>query len=625
MYLLPQPQEWIKEEGSFRIPYDAKIVLDASCTPNDYDTAALLANDLKKYGGLSLSVTRGESQKAAVILAIMEHPAQEEIRRQGYTLTVSPEGIRVTGRSRAGLFYGAATLRQMIRQAGACIPCARIGDWPEIPARGIYYDVTRGRIPTLDYLRKQADRLAFYKINQLQLYIEHTFLFEGLSEVWRDDTPLTGEDILELDAYCRKLHIDLVPNLSSFGHLYKLLRTKTYRRLCELPDPDKEPFGFAARMEHHTLDVGNPDSMALAKDLIGRYLPLFTSEYFNIGADETFDLGKGKNRSRAEKEGTRRMYMDFVGELCSFLVEKGKKPMFWGDIIYEFPDAVKELPKETICLNWGYEADVKEERVKTLADAGAAQYCCPGVSGWNQFVNSLDVAYENISRMCTYGVKYGAKGILITDWGDFGHVNHPDFGIPGIIYGAAFSWNSKILDFDEMNRQISTIEYLDSSESLAGILAGFSGCWAFRWRDAVMLKERGTTELDPEEMERIPAILNRLDEQKGKLYEAIPRLAPEARELADAYLMAVHGMEIFQKVGRVFVKGTKPGQPAAMDDRRKLAEELEEWFYHYKRIWRTVSREAELYRIEEVVFWYADRLREEETEKADNPKDRIEI
>ena len=66
--------------------------------------------------------------------------------------------------------------------------------------------------------------------------MEHTFLFAGFSEVWRDDTPLTPEDILELDAYCRKRHMELIPSIACFGHLYKVLRTRTYRHLCELPD-----------------------------------------------------------------------------------------------------------------------------------------------------------------------------------------------------------------------------------------------------------------------------------------------------------------------------------------------------------------------------------------------------
>lgn len=603
MYLLPEPQKWIKKEGVFRVPYDGKIVLDVSCSADDHDTAVILAGEIKSYGGICTVITRGASGKAAIVLKI-----DSCLEREGYTLSVADEGITITGGSSAGLFYGVSTLRQMIRQAGICIPCTWIEDAPVMAVRGLFYDVTRGRIPTMEYLKKLMDKLAFYKINQFQLYIEHTYMFEELSEVWRDDTPLTAEDILELDAYCRKLHIELVPNLSSFGHLYKLLRTKTYRHLCEMPEPDKVPFGFADRMRHHTVDVSNPDSMALVKRLIEEYLPLFTSQHFNIGADETFDLGKGKNSARAEQEGTQRMYMDFVKELCTFLVEKGKKPMFWGDIICAFPDAVKELPKETICLNWGYEADQSEEPVRALWEAGAVQYCCPGVSGWNRLVNALDVAYENIKRMCTYAVKYEAKGVLTTDWGDFGHINHPDFGVPGMIYGAAFSWNTRIPEFDEINRQISRIEYLDSSESLVGIAANLSDCWAFQWKDAVMLKEKGEIEASEEEIQKIPSIMKQLDELTQEIYGVIPHLAPEERGKIEPYLIAIHGMELLQKIGAVFGRGT--GEILSVD-KLKLAAELEEWFCHYKRIWRTVSRESELYRIQEVIFWYADRLRGE--------------
>ena len=112
--------------------------------------------------------------------------------------------------------------------------------------------------------------------------------------------------------------------------------------------------------------------------------------------------------------------------------------MFWGDIICEFPEAVQELPKETICLNWGYDADWPEDSTRKLSEAGARLYNCPGVSGWDQLVNQIRVSYENISRMCQYASNYHAEGLLNTDWGDCGHINHPDFSLPGMIYGAAF-------------------------------------------------------------------------------------------------------------------------------------------------------------------------------------------
>ena len=91
------------------------------------------------------------------------------------------------------------------------------------------------------FLKELADRCSFYKINQLHLYIEHTFLFDGFSEVWRDDTPLTPEDILELDAYCKALQIDLVPSVATLGHLYKVPRTQSFHQLSEVEEPKDAP------------------------------------------------------------------------------------------------------------------------------------------------------------------------------------------------------------------------------------------------------------------------------------------------------------------------------------------------------------------------------------------------
>ena len=116
--------------------------------------------------------------------------------------------------------------------------------------------------------------MAYYKLNQLQLYVEHTYLFSGLSEMWRDETPLTAEEIRELDAYCAKLHIELVPSIATFGHLYMLLSTKSYGDLCEFPDSWKEPFSFWDRMQHHTVNVSGGRAIELIKAMIEEYMAL---------------------------------------------------------------------------------------------------------------------------------------------------------------------------------------------------------------------------------------------------------------------------------------------------------------------------------------------------------------
>lgn len=605
MYLLPQPQQWNQMEGNYTIAYDRKILLDTSCSPNAYSYAKLLQEDMTAYMGYTLPVTRGTSRKTAVTLAV-----DTQMRTEEYGLDVNESGIFVAGGSDQGLFYGVQTLRQMIRQAGACIPCTEIFDYPRIPNRGYYHDVTRGRIPTLDYLKKLVDKISFYKLNQLQLYVEHSFLFEGFSEVWRDDTPLTAQDILELDHYCRERHVELVPSIACFGHLYKTLRTKTYGHLCELSDAGEQPFGFVDRMNHHTLNVSDPDSIALAKRLIDEYLPLFTSKHFNICSDETFDLGKGKSCMLAQEKGTQRMYLDFVKELCTYVIEKGKIPMFWGDIICEFPEAIRELPEETICLNWGYDWNCSEDSTRKLSEAGANLYNCPGVSGWDQFVNNIWASYENIRRMCSYAYKYNAIGVLNTDWGDCGHINHPDFSVTGMIYGASFSWNREIPEFAEINRQISRVEFEDSSEGIVSILAEISDGWVFCWRDAVNFMEGKAAAFDVEKLHGTQDALVKLRGITENLYHIIPELSAEKRELVKPYLVAIRGMELIQKTGVVLGAREYQTDMIFPVDARKLASDLENWFYDYKEVWRSVSRESELYRIQNVVFWYADYLRQ---------------
>lgn len=603
MYLIPNPQKWKQKEGEYILTYDSKIVIAPNCETQVYDYAVLLNEELQTDLGYRLLITRGMSEKTAIRLLFDVRLSAVE-----YEVEISEQGITVSGGSCRGILYAVQTIRQLIRQAGACIPYMYIRDYPEIVNRGMYYDVTRGRIPKLSYLKKLADKLAFYKMNQMQLYVEHSFLFEGLSEMWRDDTPLTAQDILELDTYCRKLNVELVPSIACFGHLYKLLRTQTFQHLCELPDSGKEPFGFVDRMAHHTLDSTNPESMSLIKRLIEEYMPLFTSRYFNIGADETFDLGKGKSRERAEEIGTDRLYIQFVKELCEFVVSKGRIPMFWGDIICEFPEAIQELPKETICLNWGYAKGQDDASVRKLWEIGAVQYTCPGVSGWDQFVNQIEVSYENIKRMCTYARHYGAVGVLNTDWGDYGHINHPDFSITGMIYGAAFSWNSEIPEFEEINRRISRIEYRDSTEQFVSIIAAIAENWVYNWHHAVRFFEKKEAAFSAEQLQGTEEALEGLKIITNKLYHIIPQLDTQCRKQIQPYFVAIQGMELIQKIGLVFSTWEVNERTFSIHS-GKLAEELESWFYEYKKVWRTVSRESELYRIQHIIFWYADALR----------------
>ena len=155
---------------------------------------------------------------------------------EGYALTISKNGIEISFRETGGLRAAAATLRQLLRQYGRRLPCLRIRDWPDFPRRGVMLDISRGRVPKLETLLDLAEHLADFKINELQLYTEHTFAYRKYKSVWQSWGALTGAEIRKLDARCRELGIDLVPNQNSFGHLRHFLEHPSLKKLAEVSE-----------------------------------------------------------------------------------------------------------------------------------------------------------------------------------------------------------------------------------------------------------------------------------------------------------------------------------------------------------------------------------------------------
>ena len=101
--------------------------------------------------------------------------------REGYELTIDENGIQITADCNAGAFYAIQTLRQIFSHEK--IPYLYIKDEPDFKYRGFYHDVTRGKVPTVATLKSLVDQMAYYKLNSLQLYVEHTFEFEEYKDL----------------------------------------------------------------------------------------------------------------------------------------------------------------------------------------------------------------------------------------------------------------------------------------------------------------------------------------------------------------------------------------------------------------------------------------------------------
>jgi hypothetical protein len=233
-----------------------------------------------------------------------------------------------------------------------------------------------------------------------------------------------------------------VPNQNSFGHLERWLTLPSYNHLAELPKGGAPlPWGGFKKFPT-TLCPTDPRSIEFLEGLYDELLPNFSSELFNIGCDETFDLlGKnGRSAQDVAKYGEGRVYLDFLKKVVSLARERGKKAMFWGDVILKHPDLVKELPRDVIALDWGYEGNHPfEKEARAFAETGLDFYVCPGTSSWNSLSGRIENMRQNLQEAERAGRIYGAKGYMVTDWGDFGHWQPLAASLPGIILGGNFA------------------------------------------------------------------------------------------------------------------------------------------------------------------------------------------
>jgi hexosaminidase len=366
---------------------------------------------------------------------------------EGYGLAISKTGIEVSFRETGGLRAATATLRQLLREYGRRLPCLRIRDWPDFLRRGVMLDISRGRVPKLETLLDLAEKLSDFKINELQLYTEHTFAYKKYKSVWQSWGALTAKEIKILDARCRELGIDLVPNQNSFGHLRYFLEDSKLKKLAEVSEPYEDASKEFVRRPT-TLAPNHPGTIPFLRGLYDELLPNFSSQFFNVGCDETWDLGRGQSKKFCEAKGKGRVYLDFLKKIQREISARDKKIMFWGDIILKYPKLIRKLPKNLIALNWGYEADhpFAKEAAK-FAKAKIPFYVCPGTSTWQTLIGKHDNALANLRAAARGGKKSGAIGFLNTDWGDGGHPNPLVVSWPMFVAGASLAWNSK--DFDE--------------------------------------------------------------------------------------------------------------------------------------------------------------------------------
>ena len=556
--LIPQPK---------RIQYSSELLdnpgIRVMSCPDDLRIRRLLDKLPLSDTGIGLKIEVGDTNS------------------ESYTLKITKEQISIHAGSIQGAFYGIQTLRQIY--ANGCIPCCEIEDAPDFECRGAYLDITRGKVPKLETIKAFIDKIAYYKMNSLQLYVEHTYEFKEYEDSLERTGYITSAELKELDLYCKENFIDFIPSLSTFGHLYELLEKDRYKHLCILDDYTPERHFWIERAKHHTIDPLHPESYPLIKSLIDQYRPNFTSEWFNICCDETFDL---KESQRHKDKDTGTLYVDFVLQIIDHLRKNGKKVMMWGDVLLNHPEQIHKLPDDAVLLNWFYKADPNPEQIKCFHDAGKPQILCVGTQTWSRFCENIPIALLNIQNMTQLGRQYGAKGILTSIWGDNGHTSSLALAECSLAFGAERSWNVET-DKEDIFGKVDKLTYkAEGLSKYANELCALET--EFPWVGMILLYEdrcMGIPHKFPYYAEELvlPFV------EKCKDY--CKRLASEPydNEHKKEMLVVAEGLMVMAEIGAV-QNGSK----------MKRSTNTEQWLKKYRGLWLSNNKESELKQIENI-------------------------
>ena len=455
--LLIPVKKYRPAEGSFSWP--ARPVL-ASPTAADALPLGQLAADLECFATARPRIVRDVATPAAVRIRRDRRIAGHE----AYRISVTPQGVELRAAADAGAYYAVQTLRELVKLHGRRLPRCVIDDQPDFARRGLYLDCSRDKVPTLATIKELVTRLAHWKVNELQLYIENVFTFAAHPAIGRGYSPFTPAEILELQDFCRPHHVRLVGSLASFGHMERVLQLPQYVHLGEMAGYRGWPGGT-------TLCPIDGGSIKLMGELYEEFVPLFEAVDFNLCGDEPWELGKGRSKRRAEKVGVGQVYVDFLLKLHDLCQKHGKRTNAWADIVLEHPELLGQLPKDIVMLNWGYEADGPAiPRTCEIADAGLPLVVCPGTNGWRTHGTKIDTAVGNVANFAAAGRKHHAEGLLNTDWGDGGHRNFLGASLHGFAHGAAHAWHGRGVDDEAFTERFCISVFGEAGRRLAGPL-----------------------------------------------------------------------------------------------------------------------------------------------------------
>lgn len=437
--IIPTPQIIKISGGNFTFPINSTIRI----SNKDLEfTAKLIATSLDEYFNIDPDITTSNGNINLLIVEELPLPRSVDstIQQQAYQLVIDNNMISIRSTTNRGIFYGAMSLIQLIENPQLTqLPNANIIDWPDMNVRGVSDDISRGQVSTIENFKRIIDFIARYKMNTYMPYLEDMLEFDSYPSIGKHRGALTKDEVKELVNYAAERYIDVIPIFQTLGHFENILSLEEFEEYAEYP-------GAAS------LSVSEEKTYALIENLLNEIFELFPSEYINIGADESYDVGRGKSKELASKKGISKVHAEHYKKVYDICKKNDKKVMMYGDVILNHPDILEMLPKDIIIVDWHYGASTNYTSTNLFRDAGFKYYVSPSVWNFRTTFPTYQIALPNIKSFIKSGISNGSTGMINSNWGDYGAETFKEFVLFGYAWSAQCSWNfgeSKISEFND--------------------------------------------------------------------------------------------------------------------------------------------------------------------------------
>lgn len=390
--VLPRPVRMEVLDGRFELNDRTNIWFSEEAS----NEAKALASILDSRAGIKVEPGKGAFRRNETIELVLDTTADFEVGGEGYRITTGPGGAAVVAATRAGLFYGVQTLRQLMTkdERGWHLPAVSITDRPRYTWRGLHLDVGRHFAP-VEFVKRYIDLMAMYKFNTFHWHLTEDQgwrleirRYPRLTEVgaWRPETfgrwktgdgiPhggfYTQDEVREVVAYAAERHVRIVPEIEMPGHTLAALAA--YPELSCTGGPFE--VGMSWGVYDDILCAGKDEVFTFLENVLTEVLELFPGTFIHVGGDEA-----PKTRwescplcqKRIKDNGLRdehHLQTWFIQRMERWLSDRGRRLVGWDEILEG------GLPEGATIMSWrGIEGGIAAARSRHDAVMTPTSHC----------------------------------------------------------------------------------------------------------------------------------------------------------------------------------------------------------------------------------------------------------